>query len=52
MASSHQAGSYWSEATVLDDYAMTTTIWTSSDYLDETVLDDLKSHNLNVQWRL
>jgi len=28
MASSHPAWSYWSDATVLDDYAMTTTTTT------------------------
>jgi len=30
MASSHPAWSYWSDATVLDNYAMTTTTTTTS----------------------
>ena len=30
MASSHPAWSYWSDATVLDDYAMTTTTTTTT----------------------
>ena len=30
MASSHPAWSYWSDVTVLDDYAMTTTTTTTT----------------------
>ena len=36
MASSHPAWSHWSDATVLDDYAMTTTTTTAS--VNETIV--------------
>jgi len=38
MASSHPAWSYWRDATVLDDYAMTTT--TSERVMDDESGDD------------